>query len=120
MKAVKKISVYESLGISLNTREAAAFLMKTVEKTQSLVVELDFSNVEFMSRSFADQFHKERSAWLETNNGVIAITNANEEIITILQIVSKTQDKRVREYSTIPVFKFSDKNILKNYLLSSI
>lgn len=120
MKTVNQMVIFDKLGSLLNTREAAINLMEIIAKAESKTVELDFSNVEFMSRSFADQFYKERNSFQEKTNSIININNANEEIIKILQVVSKTQDKKEREYISIPVYKFSDKNLLKNYLLSSI
>lgn len=118
MKAVVEIVVFKELGRFLNTREAVTTLMEILNKNQGAEIELDFSEVEFMSRSFADQFHKEKISFQEKSSSVIHITNANEEIIRILQAVSHTQNKKEREFIQIPVYKFSDQSLLSKYLLS--
>ena len=58
MKALLQIQVVEEVSEMLNTREAATELMNAVREANSNHIEFDFSNVEFMSRSFADQFQK--------------------------------------------------------------
>jgi hypothetical protein len=118
MKAVLHIPVYEEMGNLLNTREAAIQFMKVIRDNPCNVVELDFNKVEFMSRSFADQFVKEKSLLQKDLNVSIQIINANEEIIKILSIVSKTQNKKDREFISIPVYKFSDSKLLSDYLFA--
>jgi hypothetical protein len=118
MKAVFQISVAEQIGKLLNTREAATMLLDTLCDTKCSVIELDFSDVEFMSRSFADQFHKEKIELQNTLNVSIDIVNANEEIINILQTVSRTQVKSNREFEEVQIFKFSNTQLISDYLLS--
>jgi hypothetical protein len=79
-------------------------------------VEFDFSNVEFISRSFADQFHKEKTKL--ANSKSISILNASEEVLRMLSTVANTQNAIYREYKKLPVFKFSDTSLLSDYLLS--
>ncbi len=118
MKAVFQISVAEQIGKLLNTREAATMLLDTLCDTKCSVIGLDFSDVEFMSRSFADQFHKEKIELQNTLNVSIDIVNANEEIINILQTVSRTQVKSNREFEEVQIFKFSNTQLISDYLLS--
>lgn len=118
MKAVIQISVFEEQGSLLNTREASSSLFNIISKNKGAEIELDFTDVEFMSRSFADQFHKERMSFQEKENSMVHLVNANEEIIRILQAVSQTQNKRERKFISLPVFKFSDEKLLSDYLLS--
>lgn len=118
MKKALHIKVIQNLSELLNSREAATMLLDLVIEQQVDRVELDFSEIEFMSRSFADQFHKERYA-LQSNNGlIIEISNANEEIINMLNTVARTQNKTKREFFKLPVFKYSDTDMLSDYLLS--
>ncbi len=118
MKAIFQISVSEQVGKLLNTREAATMLLDVVRETKCSVIELDFMYVEFMSRSFADQFHKEKIELQNTLNVSIDIVNANEEIINILQTVSRTQVKSNREFEEVQIFKFSNTQLISDYLLS--
>lgn len=118
MKAVFQISVSEQIGKLLNTREAATMLLDVVRESKCSVIELDFTSVEFMSRSFADQFHKDKIELQNKLNVSIDIVNANEEIINILQTVSRTQVKSNREFEEVQIFKFSNTQLISDYLLS--
>jgi anti-anti-sigma regulatory factor len=118
MEKTLYIKVAEALSELLNTREAATMLFHLIEKHSSNRVEFDFSEVEFMSRSFADQFHKERSNIKKENGLVIVISNANEEVQTILKTVAQTQNKSKRAYMKLPVFQYTNTEMLSDYLLS--
>ncbi|MBN8703789.1 MAG: DUF4325 domain-containing protein [Bacteroidetes bacterium] len=118
MKAVLHILVSEELSDLLNTREAATELINSIRKNPCSIVELDFSNVEFMSRSFADQLYKEQQEVQKELKVVIHIVNANEEIINMLRAVKLTQNIVNRAYTQIPVYKYTDASMLRNYLLS--
>lgn len=118
MEKTLHIKVVQRLSELLNTREAATALFHIVEEQRSTRVEFDFRHVEFMSRSFADQFHKERLKIKKENDLVIVISNANEEIRTILKTVAQTQNKSKRAYTILPVFQYTDTDMLSDYLLS--
>lgn len=118
MKKTLQIKVIEHLSELLNTREAATMLLDFVKKQKADRVEFDFSDVEFMSRSFADQFHKERYMIQQSNGLMIVISNANEEIVNVLKTVERTQNKTKREFIKLPVFKYSNTDMLSDYLLS--
>jgi len=118
MDKILKISVFKEMSSFLNTREAAIHLANSIRSNPSANVELDFSGIDFMSRSFADQFHKEQIR-LNSDLGVsFHFINANEEIINILNTVAKTQDKKEREFKSIPVYKFSNPQLLSDYLFA--
>lgn len=118
MKPVFQISVSENIGKLLNTREAATLLIDDVRESKCSVVELDFISVEFMSRSFADQFHKDKLKVQTELNISIEVLNADEEIIRILQVVSHTQKKVNREFNDVQIFSFSNTALLSEHLLS--
>jgi len=44
-----------------------------------------------MSRSFADQFHKERLVFQTKNNCLIELKNADVQVLELLHAVSNTQ-----------------------------
>ena len=111
------INIYKRIGETLNSREAAILLFEFVKENQVKNVVFDFSDVIFMSRSFADQFHKERMKIKNQNGLMIQLKDASETIRKMLLTVEATQNKRNRFYSELPVFKFSEKN-LENYLLA--
>lgn len=118
MKAVLTISVFESLGNNLITREAASDFLATIEENICEVIEFDFSDVEFMSRSFADQFHKEKVKLSQKYSTLFEVVNANEEILNVLRTVASTQTKKERKIREVSTYKYSDVQILSNYLLS--
>jgi len=118
MKTTLYIKVIDKLSELLNSREAATMLLDIVRENRSHKTEFDFNDIEFMSRSFADQFHKEVDAIQKNNVSVIEISNANEEIINMLKTVARTQNKTKRDFIKLPVFKYSDSNMLSDYLLS--
>lgn len=121
MDAVNNISVVELIGKTLNTREAASELIKTIKLTPCSVCnifELDFAGVEFMSRSFADQFHKEKSKLVESGECEIALLNTTKEIVDMFTAVAKTQHEIDRRVPQVHIIRFKDSSSLSEYLLS--
>lgn len=118
MKAAYTYHIIDHLGDSLNTREAAADFLKEVSANKCDVIELDFKGVNFMSRSFADQFYKRKVKIDAKSEKVIEIINANEHVLKMLNAVKKTQNKTDREYRVLSSIKYSDNNMLNDYLLS--
>ncbi|HLC83082.1 MAG TPA: hypothetical protein VJI69_04565 [Bacteroidia bacterium] len=118
MNSVQKISVSEKAKNFLISREAAVSLFASLSPIANQQIEFDFEHVEFMSRSYADQFHKEKISFEQKHNVKIRIVNANEEIIYMLRVVALTQSADDRKFEQIPVFKFSQTQMLSDYLLS--
>jgi hypothetical protein len=115
MKKTLHINVFKQLGETLNSREAATSLFAIVRENNAKNVVFGFSEVIFMSRSFADQFHKERLKIKAQNGLVIHLSDTSETIRKMLVTVEATQNKQNRFYSELPIFSFSEKN-LENYL----
>jgi hypothetical protein len=119
MEKVIKIAEIGSMSQFLNTREAASKLFGTLDFTPYQVVEFDFSSVEFMSRSFADQFIKEKVQLMKVNSHLfIRLSNMEANILAMLQAVERTQRNTNRSFSELPVYSFSDSESLSDYLLS--
>jgi len=112
------ISVLRLLGATIHTREAMAVMLREIKKNPCNQVDLDFTGVEFISRSFADQFHEEKARLAEITGKEMIVTNANESVIDMLQAVSRTQNKSSRNLSNIPVYQYSDRNSLERFLIS--
>lgn len=112
----KVIHIKKVLGNTLNTRDEASKLMQYIrsEKVEVSVV-LDFREVIFMSRSFADQFYKEQQAYIQTASARIQIADADIQIIDMLEAVSRTQ-RRGRSFIEYPVYTFDAANSLMDYL----
>lgn len=112
------IPVFDLLSATLHTRQAATELLQVIAQNHCNLVELDFANVEYISRSFADQFHTDKLQLAASTEKTIVVTNANEEVIKMLQAVAKTQNKADRSYEKIPVYNYTDWNSLERFLLS--
>ncbi len=99
------INILPNVNKSLDTRDQAQILFESLSNhcpdCNDLVI--DFSGIEFMSRSFADQFHKERINFQETRHIHVFIENEVSQIHAILNSVSKTQKNVQRKSNT---FKF--------------
>jgi hypothetical protein len=117
MEKVLHINVFAKVGETLNSRNAANLLFECIIEENAKSVVFDFMNVEFMSRSFADQFHKERMKLKSKNGLIIGIKDASESIRKMLVTVESTQNKRNRFYMELPVFSFSEEK-LSDYLLA--
>ena len=117
-----EITISKVLTPTLDVREAATTLFEYIKSSNSNIssIELDFSDIEFMSRSFADQFHKEKMKYSLENHCVISIKNADFQILEILNAVSKTQINREKNFpdTSINIFSFSDIDQMKDYLFA--
>jgi hypothetical protein len=105
-------------GETLHTRQVASELIQLITTDPCAHIELDFSKVEYISRSFADQFHSEKLALATTSKKTVIVSNANEEVIQMLQTVARTQDKVKREGESIPVYNYTDWKNVERFLLS--
>jgi hypothetical protein len=118
MNCTTTISVSELIGTMVHTREASALLMRQIEKELCDYIELDFSNIEYISRSFADQLYFDKlNCAVEWKKNII-VSNANEAVMQMLNAVAKTQDKKRNSFANIPIYKYSSHSQLDNFLLS--
>lgn len=118
MNCHSTISIYELLGSSIHSREASSVLMNLVKDDPCDYVELDFSNVEHISRSFADQFHFDKMNCAFELKKTIIVSNASDSIISMLQAVAKTQKSSNRRKEVFPVYRYSSYQQLENFLLA--
>lgn len=102
----------------LVTRETASALVARLADCLCDNIEADFEGVDFISRSFADQFHKEKIAIWETTGKKIEVVNANRDIISMLKSVSKTQQCKDRKVDKVQVAYMSSRKELKDLLFS--
>jgi len=115
---VKQIKVFEVLGSTLNTREATNELFKNVDFNTTSCIQLDFDKVEFMSRSFADEFYKRR-AFIESNNEItISLVNMTDDVSKMLKAVTYTNQNSTPRSGKFNHIKFSSQEELSKYLLS--
>jgi hypothetical protein len=118
MNFTQKIIVSEKAKSFLISREAVDSLFDNLNVSDYSNFEFDFENVEFMSRSYADQFHKAQSTFEHKHNKRIHIVNANTKIINMLQAVAQTQHATKRKFEQVPIFRFSKAEMLSDYFFS--
>ena len=119
MNCLTSIPVYQLLeSTSIHTRDAANIILCAAETHPCDEVVLDFSNISFISRSFADQFHKDKLEVITRTGKVIIVENASEEVIKMLQAVARTQVKTNRPVSQVPVYKYTDLISFEKFLVA--
>lgn len=82
------VLVKNILGNDIRTRARILDLINAMNDTEEC--NLDFSGVNFISRSFADEL----ISLLESNSKRICIINTNDEIKTLLHIVKKGRNSK--------------------------
>lgn len=109
------INIKSILGNTLDSRDGAVRLFRFLSPSQKEIT-FDFSAIDFMSRSFADQFYKEFQKLASDNSVYISISNAPVQVIDILDAVAKTQTTKDRSTSNLPIYSFSKLGQLTDYL----
>ena len=117
MKAILEIRIASEIDSIINTREAALNIKKQIQESACKHIELDFEDVEFISRSFADQMHKEKIE-LADKGILIVMLNASSSIMDMFRAVSNTQNAVNRYRKEIPVYKITNMDSLSEYLYS--
>lgn len=113
-----QIKILSLFPATLDTREGATRLAEIIKAdlADDNKVDLDFHGVIFMSRSFADQFHKDL---LSGNHAVdLEIKNAETGIIEMLETVSKTQNSRKAINKSYRILSFNSMDKLRDYSFS--
>lgn len=112
------VHVMDRVGTSPNYRNSAADLFHAIHGQVAEVV-LDFAGVEFISRGFADELHKERLRYQAERNARVVLENVNEEVQRMLSAVARTQNAKERGEVDVPVIRISSVTELENLLLGS-
>ncbi len=117
MNCHSTISVHELLGSSIHTREASSVLMHLVQNDPCDHVELDFSFVEYISRSFADQFRLDKINCANNFKKTIIVSNVSNAVTNMLQVVAKSQNTSNRKIHQVSIYKYSSYKQLEDFLL---
>jgi hypothetical protein len=112
------IPVSSLIGHSLHTREAAQLLINCAANSPCNEVELDFDGVDFISRSFAHQFHFDKIEAAIKHSKVIIVTNASEPVLSMLQAVAKASEARQYKMCPTQVFKFTKRRQMERMILA--
>lgn len=110
------IDITGILSPDLKSRARVHDLELFIQNSGEKAVILDFSNVQFATRSFVDEFYNVFLKNPEENSVKVEITNVPEDINTILEAVSRTQTRTKVIPSRIPVKSFRSVDDLVQYL----
>lgn len=116
---MRTIDITQILSPDLKSRLRVNDLRLFIENSQEDVVVLDFSNVQFATRSFMDEFY---NVFLKTPGSLpfkVEVTNVPEDINMILESVSHTQTRAKTIPAHIPVRTFRTADELIKYLSST-
>jgi len=85
-KSYKKITISRLLAPIISSRDVVTILEKTIEKTNIKLVDLDFSDVKFISRSAAHALLLMRERLQAKKD--ISFINTNEDVANMLRVVA--------------------------------
>ena len=110
------IKVQSKVGSNPNYRDSADVLFTSVPSTTKELV-LDFNGVEFISRGFADEFHKARLLFQSERNVPVILEQVNEAVQEMLSAVARTQEGNTSLRVDIPVIRVNSVDELERMLL---
>lgn len=84
------INIADLLPSIISSRDVVNILIKNIKKTKTKLVDLDFSKIDFISRSAAHSFllMKEDIQRVEFNKKEIHFINANKEVSEMFRVVA--------------------------------
>ena len=117
---MRTIDIAEILSPDLKSRMRAQDLKMYIENGGADVVEIDFRNVKFATRSFMDEFYNLFLKDAKTCPCAVTITNVPEDIKAMLDSVSRTQVKAKVIPSHTPEIVFKDVNEFLKYVSNPV
>ena len=110
----KSISIHKYLFSTITSRKAVEVIKSEIPLVSNTAVTFDFSNIDFISRAFADEL-----IHFIADKGISAdFKNANAVITEMLTVVQKNRGKRNSSFHHIAITPFKDKKELSNFLTS--
>ncbi len=106
------IHIQDFLPSHISTRKAINKLRKNVKLKAKEYYIFDFSNITFISRSFADEFLK----YLKTAGIKWQFKHINKNVSSMLKAVQHSQEFNRSDYDYVAITSFNNKNDLKNFL----
>jgi len=110
MKQVINIGKY--LPETITSRKAIEVLKSYVPVMENSSYIFDFSNIDFISRAFADELLH----FIKKEKISVVFENTNSNVEQILKAVQKNRSKRNNSFHKIAVTQFAEKEKLSNFL----
>lgn len=110
MELIVTIKLSEAIGNQLVSREQADELFLLISKLKSNTIVLDFSEIEFVSRSFADQLFKQKEDFFENSSCVFVFEHISSSIEKMLNTVktSRSNSQSRRKFKEPDTYKFDE------------
>lgn len=106
------VDIHRYLSSTITSRKAVEVIKSEIPLVDNTAVTFDFTNIEFISRAFADEL-----IHLIEDRGISAdFKNANAVITEMLTVVQKNRGKRNSSFHHIAITPFKDKKELANFL----
>jgi hypothetical protein len=112
------IHIAEFLGTTLHSRDKANALFEKLSSEYQDVaqIHLNFKDVQYMSRSFADGFHKAERKWISERQPQIFIEHVSLQVFEMLDAVSKTQKFQPQTFQEIESHTIESPEELEEFL----
>ncbi|MDP2335943.1 MAG: hypothetical protein Q8N05_05755 [Bacteroidota bacterium] len=108
----KTINIHEFLPSTITTRMAVELLSLEVPKESHSSVTFDFTNIDFISRAFADELIQ----FIADNNISADFQHANAIITEMLAVVQKNRKKRDSSFHHIAITPFLNQKDFTKFL----
>lgn len=115
MKPVKKIELSQLFDSQLSGRSAVDSIFSSLEGVHHLV--LDFSSIQFISRSAAHQLISTIDL-LQKNRVTVELNSLDQEVEKMLYKVRKSIEKPKKLATYVEFLSFSDEKELEKFVLS--
>ena len=106
------INIENFLPETVTSRKAIEALSNSSSISKNTSYVFDFSNIDFISRSFADELLH----FIKKNNISVTFVNTNSNVEQIIKAVQKNRSKRNNLFHKIAVTTFTEKEELSNFL----
>lgn len=106
------IHVNQYLPSTITSRHAIKKLFEEALNEDKKTIDIDFSDIEFISRAAADELIH----FIDSNKKNVNIVNANKVVAEIISVVQKNRDNRKLKFHNIAVTPFTSDKELEQFL----
>lgn len=107
-----KIVLQDYLPSIIATRSALANLQESIKLEENKEYVFDFTNITFVSRSFADEFLK----YIESSNIHFKFIHINKNITSIFHAIKGASQNKQSNYDVVAITRFSNVSDLTKFL----
>lgn len=112
---MKTINISTLLSSEIHSRNQAKMILEQINTINDKKIQLNFKNVNFISRSFADELCEVISI-VSKDNKEVTFINRNSEITNILTIITKSRTLTKKNNSDSSTYQFNNISSLSEFL----